>query len=320
MSRWKRIAFLFPGQGTQYGGMGYDFYQTFSRAREVFEETDAILGRHLSRTIFEGPEQTLTETHNSQVAIYAVSMAILQVLRDQLPDIQPAVCAGFSLGEYSAVTAAGYLDFPVCLPLVEARGRAMSQACEKRKGGMAAIIGLSASDVEAVVGELGMVDDLWVANFNCPGQVVISGTQLGLEKGMAALKARGAKRALPLNVHGAFHSGLMREARETMRMVLAPVAFYSSPVELVMNVTGDVVRSQDAIRDLMVEQITAGVRWEQSMLTLDRSGVDLYIEIGSGRTLAGFNGRSGVRGRTVSVGKVSDLDSLDEVFDHVSTA
>jgi [acyl-carrier-protein] S-malonyltransferase len=173
MATQKKIAFIFPGQGAQYCGMGKDFASQYAVARQTFEEADDLLGRKLSKIAFEGPEDALTETRNSQTAIYVNSMAILRTLHDLFPILQPSVCAGLSLGEYTALTCAGYLPFEACLPIVQYRGQYMNEACEERRGVMAAVIGLSADEVEAAVQAANLPNDLWVANFNCPGQTVI---------------------------------------------------------------------------------------------------------------------------------------------------
>ena len=162
----KKSAFLFPGQGAQSVGMGKDFYETYTAAREVFQQGDELLGRSLSKLIFEGPAEALTETRNSQTAIYLTSIALLRVLTEQFPDLKPSVCAGLSLGEYTALTASKKVAFESCLPLVQFRGNAMNDACEATRGTMAALFGLSAEDVEQMVAELALPNDLWVANFN----------------------------------------------------------------------------------------------------------------------------------------------------------
>ena len=224
MKKLKRIAFLFPGQGAQYPGMAQDFYENFSCARMTFEEADDLLGDSLSKIILNGPADVLTETHHSQVGIYVTSLAILRVLQE-LYEIKPHICAGLSLGEYSALTAAGYLSFSQALPLVKKRGLFMSQACEMTKGTMAVVMGLEADIVEKCVKDVNLPDDLWVANYNCPGQIVISGTQKGIAAGTEALKAHHAKRILPLQVHGAFHSGLMKSAQDKLAPFIYETAF-----------------------------------------------------------------------------------------------
>lgn len=308
----KKIAFLFPGQGAQVVGMGKDFYDHYTAAREVFEEGDDILNRSLSKVIFDGPLETLTETRNSQTGIYLTSLAILKVIQQQFPRIQPAVCAGLSLGEYTALTASGYVSFETCLPLVQFRGEAMNAACEATQGTMAALFGLSAHDVEEMVEELKLPRDLWVANFNCPGQTVISGTMKGVEAGIKAAKERGAKRAIPLNVHGAFHSGLMKLAEEKLAVKLSEVEILKSPIRLVMNVCGDFVEDPEQIRSNLIQQVTSAVRWEQGIRVMQPS-VDLYIEIGCGKTLAGTIRQIGIEAPTLSINTLSDLEKLERI-------
>lgn len=303
-------AFIFPGQGAQYVGMGADFAESFAAAREVFEHADEILKRPLSKIIFEGPAEELTETKNSQVAIYVTSMAILAVIREQLPEWAPAICAGLSLGEYSAVTASGRMSFEECLPLVQARGQFMNDACEATDGAMAAIIGMENDEVIRLVEDLNLSDDLWVANLNCPKQAVISGTKRGVEAGITAAKEAGARKAIPLQVHGAFHSGLMKEAERRLAELVANAPLVESDIDLVMNVAGDFVTDLAQVRELLVQQVTRSVRWEAGIRAIEAKGVDLYLEIGCGKTLSGMNKRIGVSAPTLNVDKVADLDAL----------
>lgn len=307
----KRIAFLFPGQGSQTVGMGKDFYENFREARDVFEQGDELLQRSLSKIVFEGPADVLTETRNSQTGIYLTSLAILEVLKKQFPDLKPTICAGLSLGEYTALTASGRIPFETCLPLVQFRGDAMNAACVATQGAMAALFGLSAVEIESLVRDLNLPHDLWVANFNCPGQTVISGTVRGVEAGIAAAKERGAKRAIPLKVHGAFHSGLMRLAEEQLAVQIREIAILPSPVRLVMNVSGNFVDDPDQIRSNMIRQVTSSVRWEQGIEEM-MSQVDLYFEIGCGKTLAGMNRQIGVMAPTLTINTVEDLERVNE--------
>ena len=311
MTTQPKMAWLFPGQGAQYAGMGKSFYQTYAEARQTFEQADDLLKRSLSKIILESPEEELTQTRNSQTGIYVMSVALVRVLRKLFPDLTPAVVAGLSLGEYTALTAAGRLSFEEGLELVQWRGDYMNEACERTRGTMAVVMGLEAAEVEAMVAELHLPDDLWAANFNCPGQVVISGTMRGVEAGSEAAKARGAKRVIPLQVHGAFHSGLMRSAEQRLAPHIAGVNLRDAPVGLVMNVPGDFVTEMQVIRSNLVQQVTHPVRWEQGIRAIQRAGMDLYVEIGPGKTLAGMNKRIGVSAPTISIEAVDDLAKLE---------
>ncbi len=309
----KRIAFLFPGQGAQYVGMGKDFSKEFSLARQTFEEANDRLGRNLQKIIFEGPEELLTETANSQVAIYVMSMAILRVLTQLAPQLRPTYTAGFSLGEYSALTAAGYLSFEAGLALVQQRGEAMNEACMTNPGTMAVVLGLSAEEVEQHVRDLRLPNMLWAANFNCPEQVVLAGTLQGIEIGSKALLDKGAKRILPLKVHGAFHSGLMQTAADSLQEAIYATPFSQSKIPLVQNSSAKLTTDLDEIKRQLAKHVISPVRWEQSIRTLDQTGVDLYLEIGCGKVLAGFNKRIGTVSPTYSIEKTTDLNILEEL-------
>lgn len=309
-----KIAFLFPGQGSQYPGMGKDFAAAYPEARQTFEEAEDLLGRKLTSFIFEGPEDVLTETRNSQVAIYVMSIAILRVVNRLFPDLIPAVCGGLSLGEYTALTAAGKLPFSSALPLVQWRGQYMHDACQVTQGAMAVVLGLSGLEVENIVHNLRMPEALWIANFNAPGQIVISGTLKGVEAAKTALLEGGAKRVLPLQVAGAFHSGLMQHAEEKLAPHILQAPFVENRTEFVMNVPGDFVREIPQMRQALIQQVTHSVRWEQGTRAMAQSGVDLFIEMGCGKTLAGLNKRIGMVAPTISVEKVEDLRQLETLF------
>lgn len=310
MSKFQKIAFIFPGQGSQYPGMGKDFIEHFSVAKLLFEEANDLLKRNITDIVIHGPEASLTETRNSQTGIFLVSMALLKVINQSLPALKPYASAGLSLGEYSALTAAKALSFQEALPLVEKRGQFMNEACLAIKGTMAVIMGLDYAQVEDLIKEANCPNDLWAANFNCPGQVVISGTLKGVTEGSRLAKEKGAKRVLPLQVHGAFHSGLMRSAEEKLQEALQPIHFKKTDIRLAMNVSGGFVNDPEAMRQALAKQVTSPVRWEQSIRALSESGVDLFIEIGPGKTLAGLNKRIGTVAETISIEKVEDLDLL----------
>lgn len=299
-----KIAMIFPGQGAQYVGMGKDFFDSFAVARETFEEADELLGEKLSKIIFEGPEDVLTQTKYSQLAIFVVSVAILRTVLKELPHLKPAVCAGLSLGEYTALYASGRLGFAETLLLVRERARLMNEACEKVPGTMAAVLGLDAAGIESAVKDL---EGVWVANFNAPGQTVISGTKEGIENAALILKERGARRVIPLTVHGAFHSGLMLSAQEGLAPYIDGVEFKNSPIDLVMNVPGNFVKTDAEIRRNLTAQVTQSVRWEQGIAAMKDAGVELFLEIGCGKTLTGLNKKMGVLSMS-AVEKITDLE------------
>jgi [acyl-carrier-protein] S-malonyltransferase len=311
---------LFPGQGAQYPGMGKDFWREYTIVRETFEEADEILGRKLSAIVFEGSEAELTETRNSQLGIYVCSMAILRVLQQLFSPLVPAFTAGLSLGEYSALTASKRLQFAEGVRLVDRRACLMNEACSGTPGTMAVLLGLEAEAVELLVQELNLPEDLWVANYNCPGQIVVSGTLRGIECATAQAKEKGAKRVLPLQVQGAFHSGLMKLAEEQLAPYIESVEMASSPIILVMNATGGPVHELNEIRKNMIKQVTHAVRWEQGVRHMMSSGVDLFIECGPGKTLAGFHKRIGGSAPCVSVETVGDISAVEKIIERGGVA
>ncbi len=307
-----KYAFLFPGQGAQYPGMARDFYDQFSLARQTFEEADHCLNDSFSKLIFQGPSTELILTKNSQIAIYIVSIAILRVVKQQFPALVPSVCAGLSLGEYTALTAAGKIEFNDCLNLVRTRANAMHQACEETKGSMQVVLGMTEEAVETVIRELNPPHPVWVANLNCPGQVVIAGTIEALNLAAENLKQKGAKRVLSLDVSGAFHSGLMRSAQQKLEQKIASISFQESEIEIVMNVAGDFISSTSEMQRMLIDQVVSPVRWEKGIRRMMDRKIDAYIEMGPGKTLNGMNKRIGVAEPTFSVEKIADLEELNK--------
>lgn len=300
-----KIAFVFPGQGAQYVGMGKDFYEKFPASREIFEKADAFLQRPFSALIFEGALEELTQTKNSQLAIFIVSLAIHAALRKSLPEIVPSVCAGLSLGEYTALVASGKLSLEEGLALVEKRAMFMQQACVSNPGSMKVVLGMTPDQIELILQDLST--QAWIANLNCPGQVVIAGTVEGLEKASIALKEAGAKRVLPLEVSGAFHSALMQPARDLLTPYLLGASFQNTSIDLVMNTPGDFVKDTDQMRKFLIEQVTQPVLYQKGIESMIREGVDFFLEMGPGKTLQGMNKKIGVTCPTKSIEKSEDL-------------
>lgn len=306
----KKIIWLFPGQGSQCIGMGKAFYDQFTAAREVFEEADDHLSRSLSQLIFSGKESDLKLTVNSQPGLCITSLAMVRVLRDQFPSLNPFACAGHSLGEYSALSAGGWLSMTDALDLVTFRSEVMGKACMVQPGTMVAVLGLPLSQIQEVVQEVGQ--GLWAANINCPGQIVLSGTVDGVQKGSICAKAKGAKRVIPLEVQGAFHSPLMQSAEEALAPRIDQAPFHSKGVSIISNSDAQMHSSADAIRLALKKQITAPVFWTASIEQVHDA--DIFIEIGSGSVLSGLNRKILPHTPIVTVNQPKDLEAVAAVL------
>ncbi|MBP1156049.1 MULTISPECIES: ACP S-malonyltransferase [unclassified Paenibacillus] len=304
-----KIAFVFPGQGAQAVGMGKDIYEAEAASRSIFEAADKALGLRLTNIIFEGPENELKLTYNTQPALLATSIAYLELFRSR-HGLQPDYAAGHSLGEYSALVAAGVLHFEDAVRTVRSRGEFMDAAVPAGQGAMAAVLGAEREALQALCAEVsrgGAVAEL--ANLNCPGQIVVSGSKEGVQAIVERGKEAGAKRVIPLEVSGPFHSSLMKPASERLSSVLTGVEMNRASIPVVANVTAKPVQEPGEIRQLLVDQVHSSVLWEDSVTWLIEQGVDTFVEIGSGTVLAGLIKKID---RNVKVYSVNSLESIEK--------
>jgi len=302
------IAVVFPGQGAQHVGMAKDLYDTFEAARATVDAANVVLGFDLRSLMFDGPEETLTQTKNSQPAIYVAGAAAWRVLADRCPDLTPAAFAGLSLGEYTALFAAGSFSYEDGLRLVRRRGEAMQAACEHSTRTMASIIGLDEKAVRAVVAEAGRAGLVNVANINCPGQIVVSGSPEGVQAAIEGAKKAGAGRAIELKVSGAFHSRLMEPAREALAEALATTHITPPAATVLHNISAAPATSADAIRTHLADQCTGPVLWQASIEALLAQGITTFIEAGPGKVLLGLLRR--IQREATGLG-VRDVESLE---------
>lgn len=302
-------AFVFPGQGAQYVGMGMDLAERYPEARAVLDEADEVLGYGLSDLMAHGPSDELTRTDRSQPAILTASWMAHAVLQRQVPINTCSATAGLSLGEYSALLAAGVLDFADALRLVQVRGEAMQAAAEAEPSGMVALIGTDEAGATALCEAVADGEVLTVANLNSPGQVVVSGTSAACERAVAAARDHGIRRAMPLPVAGAFHSPLMQPAAERLRAAIDDVALRDPRWPVYTNVTAEAVRAANAVPELLVRQLTEPVRWAACVEAMHADGITTFWELGPGKTLSGMIARivTGVAIQNIDQGADVDL-------------
>lgn len=305
------VAFTFPGQGSQSVGMGRDLADAFPEARQVFEEVDEALGENLSKLIWEGPEETLTLTANAQPALMAMSLATVRALESRGFSLKDKVSyvAGHSLGEYSALAAAGFVSIADAARLLRIRGNAMQAAVPAGEGAMAAIIGLEQADVEAACAEAATDSVCQIANDNGGGQLVISGAKAAVERAAALCTEKGAKRALMLQVSAPFHSALMAPAAEAMREALASVERHAPVVPVVANVSVKPSSDVDEITRQLVEQVTGRVRWRETVDWFGQNGVTTLYEVGAGKVLSGLARRINREIAVANIGTPADVEA-----------
>lgn len=302
-------AFVFPGQGSQFAGMGKDVYEAYPAARKVFDDVDDALGFAISKLCFEGPEEQLKMTENTQPAILAVSSAILAVLEERGATRRDVV-AGHSLGEYSAIVSVGGLTPAEAAAIVRMRGRFMQEAVPVGSGGMAALIGPSVDDAHAICEEAAQGEVLSVANINAPGQIVIAGTKSAIDRAIDVAKKRGVRRALPLPVSAPFHCALMEPAAERLRPILDEANFRNLWVALVSNVDASPIGTATAVRNALFRQVASPVRWVESVQKMISMGVKRFVEVGPGNVLTGLIKRIDSSVELVNVSDVASIEAF----------
>ena len=302
-----KIAFIFPGQGAQKAGMGKDFYEETSTGREVFDRASELLGFSMPELCFAENDR-LDITEYTQAAMVTTSIAMMKVLMEET-GIRPDVAAGLSLGEYCALYAAGVMSADDAITTVRQRGILMQEAVPVGVGAMAAVLAMAAEKIEEVLKD---IPDVWIANYNCPGQIVISGKKEAVELACEKLKEAGAKRTVMLNVSGPFHSGMLAEAGEKLGEFLENVEISDPQIPYVANVTASYVTDKAEVKSLLARQVSSSVRWEQSVRAMLADGVDTFIEIGPGKTLAGFMRKITRDAKVVNIETLQDVKALKE--------
>lgn len=303
-----KIAFVFPGQGAQKIGMGKDFYDAFDTAKQIFENASDWLSLDMKALCFEENEK-LDLTEYTQAALVTTSLAMVHVVREK--GLTPDVTAGLSLGEYCAIEMAGGMSLKSAVCTVRERGILMEHAVPAGKGSMAAVLGMKAEDIENTISS---VDGVEIANYNCPGQIVITGKKEGVERAAELLKENGAKRVIPLNVSGPFHSSMLKKAGQELEKILENQEVSPLKIPYVTNVTGDFVHEEREIKSLLSRQISSPVKWQQSVENMILNGVDTFVEIGPGRTLNGFIRKIN---RDVSVYSIQTVEDMEKVIQAV---
>ena len=306
-----KLAFVFPGQGAQKVGMGKDFYDNYDVAKKMFKEADEALGYSIMKMCLEGPEEDLKLTANTQPAILTISCIANEILKEN--GIQPEITGGHSLGEYSALVAAGVLNFQDAVALVHKRGSYMQEAVPVGEGGMAAIIGVDRDKIVEVCQQVSAESPVQAVNFNCPGQIVIAGATKGVELAVEELKAAGAKKAVILPVSAPFHSTLMKPAAEKLAVELDKVTISDAKIPVVANVSAEILTKAEDIKASLVAQAASPVLWEDCVARMKEFGADVLLEAGPGKTLCGFNRRID---KTITSLNVEDVASLEKSLDY----
>jgi [acyl-carrier-protein] S-malonyltransferase len=304
----EKVAFIFPGQGSQYVGMGKEFFENFRQARDVFQEADDVLHLPISSLCFQGPEEALKLTENTQPAVLTTSIAVLRVLQAE-KGVVPRLSAGHSLGEYSALVVSGALAFADAVQIVRLRGRFMQEAVPVGEGAMAAILGMERGQVEKLCEEAAQGEVLTPANFNCPGQIVIAGHAKAIERAMERVKREG-KKAVFLPVSAPFHSPLMKPAGERLEKALEGIPIQDLKIPVVTNVEAEINQSKERVKELLVNQVWSPVRWEESMQKISGDGIEQTLEIGPGKVLSGLMKRINSK---VETKNIEDIQTLKKI-------
>lgn len=308
-----RVALLFPGQGAQYVGMGKDYWEGYELAAELLARAELLLNRPLRSLLLEGPEELLTATLNSQVALFVTAQAQLELLRARFPELEVSYVAGFSLGEYNALVAAGCLSFDEALLLVQKRAQLMHSACDRHPGSMAALLGFPDAQLASLLLEAAAEgEELVVANYNGPGQRVISGHRLAVERACLLAAERGARGAIPLKVAGAFHSPLMAEAQAQFERHLMEASWLQGSLPIALNSTAQLTSELDQILPAVVRQMAQGVLWEQSIAQIEQQAPSLYLEVGAGKTLTSLQRRMGVDAPAFSLDRADGFRCIEQ--------